>query len=297
MKSIKVKQEVLGLVSQIKIKKNELVILNKQVGKKHDKFYLHQIEDMESGKEATNVINEIVELVNGNNGFCKQTEKMQSLMNTLITSLSSKTINTHISITDKKYIYSIGSAVVYKSGLGIKTSSRENTRRICGLYYILDMLHSYGNEIAEYIPTTQKREVIEIFTKYAKMDKFKPYPDVQKELHKIKNGYAFDYIDTDINSNYTIEKKKVREIGFSSSNDYGFRISVYVSTGIYSSDEIVLFRCVSPYKMYLIASVWDKIGERMMKIRDELVKLYAEREECLNDLTNELSPYLLASKL
>ena len=100
-----------------------------------------------------------------------------------------------------------------------------------------------------------------------------------------------------MDSNYTIEKKKVREIGLSVSNDYGFRICVYINTGIYSSDEIVLHQNVSPYKMYLIASVWDKIGERMMKIRDELVKLYAEREECLNDLTNELSPYLLASKL
>ena len=297
MKSTKVKQEILHLISQVEVKKNELKILNKQVKKRHDKFYLYQIEDMESGKEATNVINEIVKLVGGDNGFRKQTEKMQSLMNTLITSLSSKTINTHIPIMNTKYKYSRGNAVVYKNGLGIKASSYENTKQVRELYYILDMLHSCGNEIAEYIPTTQKRDVIEIFTKYAKMNKFKPYPDIQKELHTIKTGHRFDYIDTDMDFNYIIEKKKVREIGLSVSNDYCFRICVYINTGTYSRNDIELSQHVSPYEMYLIASVWNKIGERMMKIRDELAKLYTEREECLNDLTNELSPYLLASKL
>ncbi len=294
MKSLKVKREVLDLAQQIKMKKDELEKLNKKVEVRQNKFYQHQIDNMDHGKEVMKVITDIGILVYGKNGIVAQNAEMRTFTDMLITGLASKTINTHISMVGDE-TYPRGNIVIYNKGLGLKTSYDSNTKRTSRISTILEMLRYYGDEIVGHIPSPQKREVIKIFTSHAKTNKFGSPPEIKKRTYRVTN-VNFDNIDTDIDSNYLIENVKIKNVGFEMSNRFNTMVRIFISTTDYSydSDSIGLNLNVNSCNMYKIAITWHIIGKYIIKIRDDLIKLQANRKLCLDKLTEDLSPYTLA---
>lgn len=185
--------------------------------------------------------------------------------------------------------YREGNLVIGSYGLGVERKGYWGTDRARKLESLEEILYAFGicpKDTYKKIWKESNKQLFKAFQKYLpKWKRLEPY-DSNLKLDRY-------IIERDEETIYHLINKERNRINISLGDRWYSKISF---GKYYSSDSIVDFRTqdgITDYQCFLLYQIWDKVGLKIIKLKNEVEMVQKNNKKILDDLVDEIS-HLLA---